>query len=136
MKELPRGFSVLLRPMARLNWARYAEAEGGAPNRKWELGYDIWGLWTFPWHKRLNFGAIWYQNWFNRYISRDGASQPWNSEYAWEVFTGYALLEKPVSLEASLSLTSGRKTYEDGVWRFHFVDRDETEGYFTIRVIY
>jgi hypothetical protein len=135
-KDLPKGFSLLLRPFARLNWDRYAEAEGGAPNQRWVLGYDFWVMYTLPIHKRLSFGGIWGQDWYDKYAARDGGSQPWNSEYYWEVYTGYTLVEKPLTFDVNLSLTSGRKTIEDGVWRFHFVDRDETELYLSLRAFY
>jgi hypothetical protein len=136
MKELPKGFTLLLRPMIRFNWDKYAEAEGGAPNRKWDLAYDISAIWTLPWHKPLNLSLTWYQGGFNSYDSREGETQPWNQEYAWEASVGYSFLQKPVNLEAYIAITSGRRAIEDGVWRFHFTDRDETEGYLSLRAIY
>ena len=135
-KPLPYNLHFFVRPYGRLNWDRYAERSGGEPNIKWQLGYDMQLLYTFHLHQKLSFGGTWGQEWLDRYDSRDGYSQPWNSQYYWELFTGYSILEKPVSLGAYLTLSSGRKTVEDGVYRFHWVDRDETEVYLSINARY
>jgi len=135
-KPLPYNLYFFIRPYGRINWDRYAERVGGESNIKWQLGYDMQLLYAFHLHQPLSFGATWGQEWFDRHESRDGYTQPWNSQYYWELFTGYSILEQPVSLGAYLTLSSGRKTYEDGVWRFHWVDRDETEIYLSVNARY
>jgi hypothetical protein len=135
-KALPYNLHAFLRPYFRLNWHRYAEMERGAPNTKWQMGYDIQLTYNFHLHKRLGFGATWGQEWYNRYTSRDGYSQPFNSQYYWEVFTGYTLLQKPINLSTYLALISGRVNIEDGVYRFHWMDRDETLVYILVNASY
>jgi len=135
-KPLPYNLYAFVRPYGRLNWDRYAEREGSDLNTKWQLGYDIQLVYSFHLHPALSLGGTWGQEWADKYESRDGYDQPWNQQYYWEVFAGYQILNKPVSLGAYLTLASGRKTFEDGVWRFHWVDRDETELYFSISARY
>ncbi len=135
-KQLPLGLTLYLRPFARVNWAEYAEKEGGNMNTKWVLGYDIQLTYSLPFHKRMSLGAGWLQDWYNKYASRDGYSQPWNSEYYWEVFAGYSIFTKPVSLDAYLALASGRTAISDGVYRFRFMERNDTEIYFSLSARY
>jgi hypothetical protein len=137
--EVPHGVSFIFRPFVRFNWARYAEAEGGMPNQKWMMGYDLWATWQLPWHKRLGLGLIGGQDWYNRYDARDGESQPWGFEWFWEAYVSYGVLTKPrwpLSLDFYLNIASGHRNIEDGVWRARFVDRRDTEMYFSIWAMY
>lgn len=135
-KSFPFGLDAFVRPFVRLHWMRYAEAEGGQPNRRWMLGFDMLVNYAMPFHKRLSVGGDIGVYWQDRYASREGLSQPFNSAYWWELYAGYTFLQKPVTLEAYLALTSGRWSVEDGVSRFHVFDRDETEMYLSLHARY
>jgi hypothetical protein len=139
VKELPAGVSLILRPFARLNWARYAEATGGMPNQRWMLGYDAWAIWSLPWHKKFGLGGIAGQTFYDRYAARDGETQPWNGEWFWEAFVRYSIFTKPrwpLDLDVYLNVTSGHRYVEDGVWRTRFIDRRDTELYLSIWAMY
>jgi len=135
-KALPANLYAFVRPYWRYNWHRYSTREGGNPNLRWILGYDMQLLYTFHLHDRLSFGATWGQEFANYYGGVEGYDQPWQQWYYWEAFTGYTLLKKEPNLGLFLTLTSGRAVYEDGVPRFYFSERDETEIYITINASY
>lgn len=157
-KALPWNITVFARPFIRLNWSSSAQKTeldtdecyggtvpingvgtfdvggcGGTPNTKWLLGYELQATYNLHVHKPVVFGFTWGQYGYNKYESRDGYNQPWDQTYYWELFAGYNMpWFKPVDVGAYLTLASGREAIENGVYRFHWIDRDETEFYLSI----
>ena len=134
-KELPFGLTLVAKPDSRYNWCKYAELEGGGANVRWNVGYDLLAIYQLPgpaWLHSASVGVGWGQEWFDKYPSREGYSQPWNWQYYWDLFLGYEVLTKPIGLDFYLSLSSGKSVLEDGVFRFYWTNRHETEMYFSI----
>jgi hypothetical protein len=164
-KKLPYGFTAFMRTYVRLAWSRYAERSsmasddcreydqqfsfaedpirtgtcGGQPNDKWWLGYELQAMYNLWLHKPVNVGFTFGQYAISKYAVSDGADQPWDYAFYWELFAGYDLpWGKPVDLGAYLTLSHFRpEVFEgDGVARSDVFDRDHTELYLSISAKY
>jgi len=118
-------------------FAKYAQSENEDPNPQISLGYDLQVIYETP-LKWLVLSAGWSYSWTKKYRTREGEQQPWGGEYYFEFGPTFVIPmpKKGPSLDVTLAYAQGANVIEDGVYRMHFIKRDQSEVYLSLNFNY
>lgn len=121
----------------RYSIASYAESEHGAdPNNLFATGFWLQLFYQpFDWFAP---SVAWQSAWYLDYPTREGTTQPWLSDYYFEVALNFSIPmpEAAPSLDLSLAYAQGGAVLEGGVFQMYFAKRDQTEIYFGLNLTY
>ncbi|MCP4679423.1 MAG: hypothetical protein GY854_28820 [Deltaproteobacteria bacterium] len=118
--------------------AKYAEPEENSMylNTRFTGGYMLQLVYApLDWFAPY---VAWNQAWNQAYPDREMGTQPWKPMYSFEFAADFAipLPKEWPTLDLILAYTQGAPMIDDGVYRTYFFQRDASQLYFGINVVY